>query len=87
MKSTPRVPVAMRCARSVQTVASPTAALMPTGSPIAAAMDSTKSSSASAFPKALCAAGLTQSDLIDHSFIEFPEDLKPNRSPQSRPRP
>ena len=33
---------------------------MPTGSPVAAAMDSTKSSSASAFPKALCAAGLAQ---------------------------
>ena len=40
---------------------SPTAALMPTGSPVVAAMDSTKSSSASAVPKALCAAGLTQS--------------------------
>ena len=38
-------------------MASPTAALMPTGSPIAAAMKSTKSRSASAFPKALCAAG------------------------------
>ena len=34
---------------------------MPTGSPVAAAMDSTKSSSASAVPKALCAAGLAQS--------------------------
>ena len=45
----------MSCASSVQNVASPTAALMPTGNPIAAAMDSTKSSS----PKALCAAGLT----------------------------
>ena len=42
-------------------MASPTAALMPTGSPVAAAMDSTTSSSASAVPKALCAAGLAQS--------------------------
>ena len=53
MQSTPRVPVARSGARSVQKVASPTAALLPTGSPIAAAMDSTKSSRASAFPKAL----------------------------------
>ena len=53
MQSTPRVPVARSGARSVQKVASPTAALLPTGSPIAAAMNSTKSSRASAFPKAL----------------------------------
>ena len=64
MKSTPRLPPSIRRASSSQNVDSPTADLIPTGRPVSPAIDSTKSSIRSAFRKALCDAGLTQSRSI-----------------------
>jgi hypothetical protein len=51
----------MRVARSSQNASSPTADLMPTGSPVASAIDSTRSSSPSTSENAVWADGLLQS--------------------------
>ena len=60
-KSTPRSPSAIASVRSSQNARSPTADLMPTGSPVSAASSSTKSSSESTSSNSACRDGLRQS--------------------------
>ncbi len=60
-KSTPRSPLAMSLTSSYQNSISPTALLMPTGTPVSVAMSSTKSRRLSTSVNAVCRDGLAQS--------------------------
>ena len=60
-KSTPRSPRAISRVSSCQKLISPTALLMPTGTPVSSATSSTKSSRLSSSVKAVCRDGLAQS--------------------------